>query len=147
LNEVEKCFNRGLLRKVTPSKEKSELSIIEAKKWLEESIKNKESKTYRSALLTSYLAMFHASRAVLFRDGIREKSHFCIGIYLKSYQVKGLEEKWVILFDRMRSNRHAGQYTFQVTPSVEEVDSAIKSAQEFKLRIEKLLSETLPLKN
>ncbi len=30
---------------------------------------------------SSYLAVFHSARAVLFRVGMREKSHCCIGLY------------------------------------------------------------------
>lgn len=28
-----------------------------------------------------YMVFFHSARAGLFRDGIREKSHYCIEIY------------------------------------------------------------------
>jgi len=44
-------------------------------------------------------------------DGLREKSHYFVGIYLEKYVEDGLlEEKWPMLFDRMRSVRHADQY-------------------------------------
>jgi uncharacterized protein (UPF0332 family) len=36
LNDLENCFNRRLLRPVEPSNEKSELSIKQAREWLEE---------------------------------------------------------------------------------------------------------------
>jgi uncharacterized protein (UPF0332 family) len=65
-----------------------------------------------------YLAVFHSARAVLFRDGVREKSHYCIGLYLQSYvENDELEEDWPMLFDRMRSIRHTDQYSFQAKPS------------------------------
>ena len=90
-----------------------------------------------------YLAIFHSARAVIFRDGIREKSHYCVGIYLEKYVDEGLlEEKWPMLFDRMRSIRHADQYSFQPSPSHEEVESGIKLAENFVKRIARLLEET-----
>ncbi|MDI3488538.1 MAG: hypothetical protein PWR26_1255, partial [Methanosarcinales archaeon] len=74
---------------------------------------NFESGAFRSALLSTYLAVFHSARAVLFRDGVREKSHYCVGVYLEKYVNQNLlEEKWVVVFDRMRSTRHEDQYTF-----------------------------------
>jgi len=113
---------------------------------LKESYKNIKSGAYSSAQLSTYLVFFHAARAVLYRDGVREKSHYCIVIYLEAYLTKRLlEERWIILFDRMRSNRHAGQYSFQVEPTEEEIKSGIKSAELFLKRIEDLLSETKPL--
>ncbi|MDD4446734.1 MAG: HEPN domain-containing protein [Methanothrix sp.] len=52
----------------------------------------------RSAISSAYLAVFHSARAVLFRDGVREKSHYCIGLYLQRYVEDGtLEEDWPML--------------------------------------------------
>ena len=34
----------------------------------------------------------------------REKSHYCIGVYLESYREAGLlEDMWVLQFDHMRA--------------------------------------------
>lgn len=143
LNELSKCFNKGLLRRVEASQIKSRQSIRESDKWVEESVKNLESGAYNSAQLSIYLVIFHAARAVLFRDGVREKSHYCISIYLEKYYRKGfLEENWILLFDRMRSKRHMQQYSFQTEPSEEEIKSGIKSANSFNKRIKKLLKDT-----
>lgn len=122
LSELENCFKKRLLRRVEPSNEKSKLSIKQANEWLEESKLNFESGTYKSAQISTYLSLFHSARAVLFRDGIREISHYCIGIYLQKYVDSGnLEEEYVMLFDRMRSARNTDQYSFQIAPSSEEV--------------------------
>ncbi|WP_052353281.1 HEPN domain-containing protein [Methermicoccus shengliensis] len=135
----EECFRRGLLRYVEPSKEKSQESIKRAKEWLNEAMINFESGAFRSALLSTYLAVFHSARAVLFRDGVREKSHYCVGVYLEKYVNQNLlEEKWVVVFDRMRSTRHEDQYTFHA-PTSEEVKSSIDTARQFIKRMEELL--------
>lgn len=143
MNELDNCFRKGLLRKVDPSKRKSERSIEEAEKWLKETNINLESGAFDSAQLSVYLVFFHSARAVLFRDGIREKSHYCLGIYLDlAYNKKGLLEKnWIHLFNRMRSTRHQHQYSFHVKPSREELAENIKSAREFRDRILKLLKD------
>jgi uncharacterized protein (UPF0332 family) len=53
----------------------------------------------------------HAARAILYRDGIREKSHYCIGVYLESYREKGLlKDEWVSRFNHMRGLRQNDQY-------------------------------------
>lgn len=143
MNQLKNCFNRKLLRRVEPSDEKSKLSIKQAEEWLVESNKNLENDAYKSAQISTYLALFHSARAILFRDGIREKSHYCIGIYLEKYIESGnLEEEYVMLFDRIRSARNTDQYSFQLAPSAEEVKSGIKSAKKFINRMNQLLDET-----
>ena len=113
MKNIDDCFERGLLRKVEPSQTKSEQSLLQAGEWLSEAEKNLEAEALRSAISSAYLAVFHSARAVLFRDGVREKSHYCIGLYLQRYVEDGiLEEDWPMLFDRIRSVRHADQYSF-----------------------------------
>ena len=85
------------------------------------------------------MAMFHAAWAILFRDGIREKSHYCIARYLEKYVDDGLlEEEWVVLLDRIREVRHQDQYTLYHHTTEEEADSVLKSAKQFVQRIKKL---------
>lgn len=114
-----------------------------AREWLSEAEKNLEAEALRSALSSAYLAVFHSARAVLFRDGVREKSHYCIGLYLQRYVEEGsLEENWPMLFDRIRSIRHADQYSFMARPTGEEVQAGIDLAERFIERMERLLQET-----
>lgn len=130
------------MRKVEPSRTKSDQSLIQARDWLSEAEKNLKAEAYRSALSSAYLAIFHSARAILFRDGVREKSHYCIGLYLQKYVEKGtLEEEWPMFFDRIRSVRHADQYTFMAKPSKEEVQSGIDLAERFIERMQRLLNE------
>jgi uncharacterized protein (UPF0332 family) len=143
LKTIDDCFELGLLRMVESSQTKSKQSLLQARDWLSEAEKNLNSEAYRSALSSAYLGVFHSARAVLFRDGVREKSHYCIGLYLQSYVEKGaLEEEWPMLFDRIRSVRHADQYSFQAKPTVKEVRAAIDLAERFLDRMERLLRET-----
>jgi uncharacterized protein (UPF0332 family) len=108
------CFREGLLRKTARSKEKAWRSIEVAKKWLEEAKKNINIGAFNSSMISSYLAMFHSARAILFFDGFREKSHYCIARYLEeNYVEKGiLEGRWVGLLDYYREIRHSGQYSW-----------------------------------
>ncbi len=126
-----------------PSLTKSEQSLLQARDWLSEAEKNLEAEALRSAISSAYLAVFHSARAVLFRDGVREKSHYCIGLYLQKYVEDGtLEEEWTMLFDRIRSVRHADQYSFMALPTEEEVQASIDLAERFIERMKRLLKET-----
>lgn len=74
---------------------------------------------------------------------MREKSHYCIGLYLQRHVEEGsLEEDWPMLFDRIRSVRHADQYSFMAWPTDEEVQAGIDLAERFIERMERLIEET-----
>ena len=83
----------------------------------------------RSALMAAYRGYFHAARAVLYRDRVREKSHYCIGVYLESYRERGLlEDEWVLQFDHIRGVRHNDQYSLDARPTVQEVWQSVAEA-------------------
>lgn len=75
---VNECFEKRLLKKGRPDKLKSEKALDMAAKALEQAEQLMEHEFYEQAILYSYTSMFKASRALLFRDGIFEKSHYCV---------------------------------------------------------------------
>ena len=111
--DIDRCIKLGLLKRIPPSKEKAEGSMKNAENWLREAKNNLQNLTFRSCILTSYLAMFHAARAILFIDGFREKSHFAVARYLEDKYVKTklLEREWVDILDFYRETRHEDQYS------------------------------------
>jgi len=143
LSDYKDCFKRRLLRKVEPSENKGRDSLKKAEEWIDEASKNKTVSAYDSCISSSYMVMFHSARAILFRDGVSEKSHFCIARYLEKYVEKNLlEEKWVFLLDRIRDIRHMDQYSLHHSATEEESISALNSAKDFFKRMKKLFNET-----
>ena len=140
LTRLDECYERGLLRKVTPSNDKAMQSLAQAREWVTEAGYDCDADALRSALMAAYMGYFHAARAVLFRDGVREKSHYCIGVYLESYREQGLlEDEWVLQFDHMRGMRQNDQYSLDARPTVQEVRQAVVDAGEFIERLERLM--------
>ena len=143
LNSLDECYRKELLRRVEPSLEKARRSLQQSRVWQDEARKSLAAGAFRSAMVSSYNGYFHAARAILYRDGLREKSHLCIELYLSSYVTKGvLEPPWIAQFSRMRSARHMDLYSFTAAPSREEVESALRGAEAFLTRIEALLAAT-----
>lgn len=143
LNSLDECYRKELLRRVEPSLEKARRSLQQSRVWQDEARKSLAAGAFRSAMVSSYNGYFHAARAILYRDGLREKSHLCIELYLSSYVTKGvLEPLWIAQFSRMRSARHMDLYSFTAAPSREEVESALRGAEAFLARIEALLAAT-----
>jgi len=136
------CVNKGLLRKIPPSKDKALKSIEKAGKWLAEAESTFKSSAFNSSVLDSYMVMFHAARSILFFDGWREKSHACVARYLEEKYVKHgkLEKKWVELLDLHRDIRHDDQYDLSFFSTQEDAEKALKSAKEFLERMKMLLN-------
>ncbi len=145
-NNFNDCLKKGLLRQdVPPSKEKAEESIHAAEKWLKEAEKNLESEAFNSSVMASYLAMFHAARAILFLDGFREKSHYCIARYLeeKYVQTELLEVGWIELLDHCRELRHNDQYSLVFFVTQGEAEETYRKSKEFVKRMYHLLEKLI----
>lgn len=81
--KMAECFQKGLLKRTSPDMENAARSLELSKNNIEDAIANLSINRYRVVAISSYSAMFHAARAILFRDGIKERSHECIPVYLK----------------------------------------------------------------
>jgi uncharacterized protein (UPF0332 family) len=145
LFDYNECLKKGLIRKIVPSKDKARKSIEISLKWLQEAEKNFSNNALKSCLISSYLAVFHASRSILFSDGYREKSHACIARYLEeNYAKKGsLEINWIEILDHIREIRHADQYNLTFFVTHNEAEQTINQARKFINRMKKLLEEKL----
>lgn len=135
------CIEKGLLRKIPASEDNALRSLNKAERWLNEAEKSFQGEAYDSSVLSSYLAMFHSARAILFLDGYREKSHVCVARYLEEQYVnkKKLEKKWVELLDHHREIRHDDQYDLSFYSSDDEAKEALESAGQFLQRMKHLL--------
>ncbi len=142
-SEFEYCMGKGMLRKVIASGVKAKKSLLKSGKWLKSAKINIESGTFDSCLISSYLCMFHAARAILIRDGIREKSHYCLARYLeeKYVRTKKIDERWINLLDHFRELRHSDQYDVNFLTSEADARSSIEFAEKFLKRMERLFSE------
>lgn len=143
MSELEECFRKGLIRKIPASEEKAAKSMAKANRWLNEAKKNFEHDLLDSCLVSSYSAMFHAARALLFKDGFREKSHYCVARYLeKEYVGKGKLSRTVVdLLDRFRDLRHTDLYQLDFFATKEEAEEAIKSAEILIREIDDLIKK------
>ncbi len=130
-----------MIRKTLPSKEKAFKSIAKARKWLEEAKKNFEFGLLDSCLISSYSAMFHAARALILKDGFREKSHYCLARYLEEEYVNTgkLNRIVVDLLDRFRELRHEDLYELDFFATKDDAEEAIENAEVVIREIEKLI--------
>ncbi|MCD4669236.1 MAG: HEPN domain-containing protein [Actinomycetia bacterium] len=136
------CIEKGLLRKLPPSPQKADMSLVKAEKWSDEAEKSLNGNALDASVIASYLVMFHSARAILYYDGYREKSHACVARYLEEKYMKPgrLDKKWIELLDHNREMRHNNQYDLSFCSTEEEAVKALETANKFLGIMKELLS-------
>ena len=109
---LEECFERRQLRKIAPDAAKARKSLETAGLKLAEAEELLKAGFAPVAVVTAYSSMFHAARALLFKDGIQEKSHYCLSVYIRENYVKTgkLSAGLVTIMDSFREERHDIMY-------------------------------------
>lgn len=141
---LDECFALGKLRKVRPDLLKARKSLDAAAAKLKESRALLEDGHYAAALLYAYSSMFNAGRAILYKDGIQEKSHYCLARYLdEEYAKTGkITPETITLLDAFREERHSIIYGFEEFKTRrEEAEEAITAAEKLIQRTKELLAQ------
>ena len=85
------------------------------------------------------MSMFHAARALLYKNGIQEKSHFAMYIYLKEKYSNKIPLHILNLLNIHRTERHEAMYGLEYKPTEEDAVTAIQDAKIFIKEIEKCI--------
>lgn len=111
--DVRGCFDKGLLKKVPPSSGLARKGLKQAEFFLNESRDLVKMGKQEMAVIALYNAFFHAARGLLFKDGIKERSHFCLARYIEEEYVnkQNLDSGFLDHLDVLRDLRHETQYT------------------------------------
>lgn len=133
------CYKEGLLRKTKPSKQYAIKSLETSLNYIQNAKDNLEIKNNNLVIFCSYTSMFHSARALLFRDGIKERSHLCIVSYLRETypKLRSLSNQ----LDAYRRNRHNTLYALDFLISDNEAQQAIEDAKQFNKQIKVMIDE------
>ena len=106
------CLEKGLLKKNESSKNWVEKEFSISEKFLKSAEKTLEIEEFEISVIAAYDSLFHSARALLFKQGIAEKSHYCLIEALKELYKN---DKALIGFlksiDQVRVSRHRLQYS------------------------------------
>lgn len=128
---VRECFEKGLLVKARTSKETVDNTINLAKHYIERAGGNFRIEYFDVAFTLAYQSMLHTARALLFKDGVKERSHVCVVLYLKEkYRENPHVIKYINILDSYRIGRHDVVYRGG-NVSREEASGAIEDARDF----------------
>lgn len=130
---LDECFQKRLLRRERPDPEKCRKSIEVATAKLDEAQRAFKHGLPDATVVLAYTTMFHAARAILFRDGFVEKSHVCLVVYLREKYVKtGRLSGYLINdLDSIRIDRHETLYGLETESSEKDAEYCLNKAKEF----------------
>ncbi|MCD6523140.1 MAG: HEPN domain-containing protein [Candidatus Diapherotrites archaeon] len=135
---LEECFRKGYIQRSPYAETLVKESMEKADNLLAQAKSNFENSSFDSALVMSYSAAFNAARAVLFRDGYREKSHECVIRYLEAKHPE-IPSELIALLDRYRTSRHGVLYDVRYSATKIEAEEALEFAEGFIREIEKII--------
>lgn len=135
---IEKLFNEGHLKRVPQSPERVKKSLDVSERYLSEAKKSLMVEAYELSIIGAYGSIFHSARAVLFNDGVSERSHFAIYEYLKEKH-KPLGIEYINSFNLYRKLRHSVAYGLDSVVRKDDAKEAIDFAEEFLSRVRSYL--------
>ena len=139
---IKECFEKRLLRKTKPDLKKAIKSLEIAKEKLVLAETALSAELLESCIVYGYTAMFHAARALLFKDGIIEKSHVCLALYLRKNYSQKIPLSLINSLDIHRAERHEALYGLEFKTTKEDCECLLEDAREFIKIIENLLRES-----
>ena len=126
-----------MLKRTRPSKDKAKKSLKIAEGYLKKARDNLKMGHHDVALTLCYRSMFHAARAVLFNDGVKERSHVCMIVYLKHTYPE--MRKSMNTLDSYRRTRHAVVYGLDADLKVDDAKKAIDLSKDFVSKMKDFL--------
>lgn len=135
---VKDLVEKRELRKTKVDKSKVQKSLEIAETKLIESKNLFSAGFYDTAFLTLYTSMFHAARSLMYNDGIQEKSHFAVYVYLEERYKDKIPKSLLNSYNEFRNHRHEILYGFEGNYSKEEVENAILEGEEFLEEVKKI---------
>ena len=85
--------------------------------------------------------MFHSSRSLLYRDGVQEKSHICLAIYIKENYSNKIPPYLINSLDSFRKERHETLYGLEFVETKKDAELSIYDAEQFLDTVRKILKE------
>ena len=141
LSKLNDCFEKGLLIKTQKEPELSEKEIKQAEFFLKESEELLELNKKIISSIALYNSYFHCIRSLLFKDGIKERSHYCIARYFEYKYINKdlLDKKFLNAFETIMSIRHTAQYSTEPIEIEEDLNELINICEELLFKIKEII--------
>ncbi len=142
---IEELVKKGLLAKNPLDIKKAQKSIELAENRIEKAQEEMAAELFDDVLISAYTSMFHASRALLFKDGYKERSHYALCEYIREKYSGKLEAKYINELNILRTIRHKLIYGDEELNLKEiqetEANDGAKLAEGYLSAVKKLLTK------
>ena len=141
---VNRAFNKCLEnRKVFPAPHAKSLvrkELNAAEQDLEEAQDRLGNQRHKYAIINAYYAAFHSARALLYSQGLRERSHYCLSVAIEALFVDTgrLEARFVGNLNNLMSMREEADYAGSSSSGAAFL--CVQYAEEFVEQSRRLLS-------
>ncbi|HLD72902.1 MAG TPA: HEPN domain-containing protein [Candidatus Nanoarchaeia archaeon] len=137
---LKECVERGFLVPEHFSKDLIEKELAESEYDYSRAQKAFADKDYKWAIIQCYYSMFHAAKALCFKQSYREKKHIALLILLEELSKEGkLEQKYVTYFGASVDSREEADYNYHYSSEIAQHN--LKITLEFNLKIKQLLNK------
>jgi uncharacterized protein (UPF0332 family) len=135
----EECFETGQLKARHISKEEIQNQVRIAENYIRKAEIILDKETYDISFLTAYISIFHSARALLYKKGYKERSHFCLFEFVK-HEFKDNPDvvRLAEIGQNYRETRRMVQYEGSLC-SEAGAKEAINDAKNFLAAIKKLM--------
>lgn len=138
---INDCLKERLLRKIPKDLIKVDASLKTSQYKLEKAKELLLSNFYNEAILSAYTSMFHAVRALLYNEGLQEKSHYAVYIYLNERFSGKISPVLINFFYNFQKERHNILYGFNEELSEEEAQDAVFYSSDFIVSVKLILGK------
>lgn len=139
--EFENCLKRRKITEFTRGKTLVKKEIEIAAQDLTEAQASYQGKRYKWATIQAYYSMFHASRALLYLKGYRERSHYCLNIAMRVLYVetKKIPVTLIEAFAKAKRLREDADYYDQWNNST--ASELVKAASQYLDKARAIITE------
>lgn len=140
---LKECIEQRLIRKDKPDRKKAELALKMADERLIDAEIALDGEIASAVIILSYSCIFHASRALLFKDGFVEKSHFCLFLFVKEKYIESgkIPRKFSFLLKNAKEERHEVLYGLERKETLNDAKEIMANAKEYLEIVEKIVKE------
>ena len=136
---IDECYKKRMLRKITSDIHKAQRSLEIAENKLKTAKDAFEKELYGPTIIYGYTSMFHSSRALLYRDGIQEKSHICLVLYIKENYSNRIPPYLINSLNSFRKERHETLYGLDFIETRKDAELSIEDAEQLLGTVKKIL--------
>lgn len=139
---LKECFEKGQLKRINPDLALAKKSFKRGIDILKEINALVDAEFIEAAEQRLYQAFFHMFKALLYKDGIKERSHYCTILYVQE-TYKNKLGKFISTVEILRDLRNQSQYGLESSlVNREEIDEWVKTGGELSKTLSEILSSS-----